>query len=367
MNKKSFISRIIQKILVWFGFTSVEDYVEKPKVQEEETFKQKLKFFKKNSDDNDDKGKDEAEKLKQIGKVDEYDLYMDGNGETYVFIEGRKVKYKDYIKDKEKAKNKDKEKDKKNKEKDSLEKLKEKKKKLKEKENILNLQLNKQNLKKLDPNHLEKINGYRDLINKIGREHGLDKAGVFEKSLMQQGVNLNKEMDKTALLKASQFTEQTFNLQMGTVANTVEQAIPVKEIAEPVKAPQLKQESDINEKFKEKNNGVHVMTNELGAALLKGVHALLRPHNKLFSKEEILSKCKTQAQKDLVERKMKNEEFMDERGTIQLERELNQLNPNSKDKLVDLNGDNKMAGASKAAQTQIDKEHSKYKSGIYKS
>ena len=182
----SFIKYIILKILIFFGFNSIEEYREKPKINENS---------KNNTDKKDPKdGNKNNENLKEIGTVDGIPLLMDKQGNTFVKLNGKLIKYNEYLKQKEKEKEKERE----------LQKQKEK-----EQEKGINKDLNKFT--------------YKDFIAKIKEKLGVEVAAAFAENLKANKISQDQQINQNKLKELITQTEKQLNLKKQELEKLAEQ------------------------------------------------------------------------------------------------------------------------------------------------
>ena len=182
----SFIKYIILKILIFFGFNSIEEYREKPKINENS---------KNNTDKKDPKdGNKNNENLKEIGTVGGIPLLMDKQGNTFVKLNGKLIKYNEYLKQKEKEKEKERE----------LQKQKEK-----EQEKGINKDLNKFT--------------YKDFIGKIKEKLGVEVATAFAENLKANKISQDQQINQNKLKELITQTEKQLNLKKQELEKLAEQ------------------------------------------------------------------------------------------------------------------------------------------------
>lgn len=182
----SFIKYIILKILIFFGFNSIEEYREKPKINENS---------KNNTDKKEPKDENKNnENLKEIGTVDGIPLLMDKQGNTFVKLNGKLIKYNEYLKQKEKEKEKERE----------LQKQKEK-----EQEKGINKDLNKFT--------------YKDFIGKIKEKLGVEVAAAFAENLKANKISQDQQINQNKLKELITQTEKQLNLKKQELEKLAEQ------------------------------------------------------------------------------------------------------------------------------------------------
>lgn len=183
-----FIKQIILKILVFFGFNSIEEYVEKPKINENKIQENIDGVFNPNNGDKNNTN------LNEIGTVDGIALLMDKQGNTFVRLNGKLIKYTEYLKQKEKEKERNKEMQ---------------KKKMQEQEKEINKNLNKFT--------------YRDLVNRIREKLGLEAASAFIENLKTNKIDQNEQINQNKLKELTTQTERQLNLKNQEITKLAEQ------------------------------------------------------------------------------------------------------------------------------------------------
>ena len=163
----SFLKYIILKILIFFGFNSIEEYNKKPHISET---KDTIKNFHKPADSNSNSN------IKEIGTIDGIPLLMDKQGNTFVKINGKLVKYHEYLKQKEKE----------------LKKVKEQEKGI------------EKNLIKFT---------YKDFVNKIKEEIGVEAAQTFAQNLKNDKIDQNQTINQNKLKELVKQTEKDLKLK----------------------------------------------------------------------------------------------------------------------------------------------------------